>query len=205
MDDQPDIDLGAGGSESGLPEPGRDVFEDVEPDPLGGDDEPKPEETPAGRLGGDGETLEELEQRAEEPAEPEPTPEAEPEPVEEPVAEEPAAEEEAEAAPESEAADAAEAGKVEPEPEPAPSPGTKKAGTADREYVVLQEVGKKEYKEVLEPIRAGNGEAAIREAYAKLVPGDSEDSVTLVVVPSHFWKPKTVKAKAKVNRAIEID
>lgn len=173
-----DLDLGGGGAPEG------DIFRDVPSDPTG---EAEPEPVPEGKLGGEGETLEELETAAEEP---EPAADEKPEPA---AAEEP---ESAAAEPEPEPT----AGKAEPEPgEKATS---KKAGTAEREYVVLLQKGE-DWTEPTEPIKASNGEAALRAAYAKLVP-EGDESLTLVVVPKHFFNVKTVKAKVKSDRAIEI-
>lgn len=169
-----------------------DPFADVPADAGDG------EEAVEGGLGGDGATLEDL---AEEEGAPSPEPingdegdpaplpgEGEPEP--EPVADEP------EPAPEPEGQDdQAEKAK----------PASKKAGTTERPYQVLVEIEAGHWQEALDgPIQAANGDVALREAYAALVPAESADPKTLVVIPVHYWKPREVKAKTKISRAVEI-
>lgn len=176
-----------------------DPFAGVESDPLGDANEVAEAGVPQeGTLGGDGATLEDL--GGAEEAEADPGPEAEQAEVgaEEPEPESPVAEQEDEV-PEPKTA--------RPDPDPDPSPG--KVGTSEREYIVQRQApddddGNPVWVEVLR-ITASNGEAALRSAYAELVPSESEAAVTLVVIPVHFFKPKTVRGKAKVNRAIEID
>jgi len=192
-----DTDSGAaadlGGGDSGEE---KDPFAQVQSDPLGNDAAGEVEETAEiqeGTLGGTGATLEELEPEAE-------------------LAEAEAAEEDAPAAAEPEAEPEPAAAEPEPEAsavaEPEPPAPTGKVGTSEREYVVQRQDGKdddgnREWVEVTR-IKAANGEVALRQAYAALVPSDSEEAVTLVVIPAYFFHPKTVKAMAKVNRAIEI-
>jgi hypothetical protein len=182
------LDLGGGGEE----EP-KDPFATV-PAEVGEDGEQD-----GATLGGEGATLEDLQAEQEEPAaageedlaaDPPPLPSSEePEPEPEPAAAEP---EPAPAATE--------------EPAEEPTPPTKKEGTAERPYTVLYKAEDGNWAEATDkPIKAANGEVALREAYASLVPADSEDSYTLVVIPVHYWKPKEVKAKKKISRAVEIN
>lgn len=198
------MDLGgAAPPEGGSP----DVFADTPAD-GGLGEEPTVPPVQEGSLGGDGGTLEELGEEQplppdeapingggteepppageQPPAQPEPEPEPEPEPAPEPPA---------------------------PKAKPASKKGGGKKGTTERRYVVLQsttvQVGEGETEErwveaVPEGIVATNGEAALRKAYADLVPEDNGDPVTLCVIPEHYWKPKTVQAKVRHERAVEI-
>lgn len=196
-DESNELDLGA------PPEPSPDPFAEVPAD-AGQTTEEEAAAAPAeGTLGGDGATLEELEQEAA------PINAAEPEPGE--FLEEP---------PESEAAAAA-----EPEPEAAAAPAEakaqpasgdaaadaegKKSGSSTRLYAVLvKNPDTGEWKEPFAEeggIKAANGEIALREAYGRLVPESSEEQIEMVVFPTHYWKPKKVGAKAKVRRSVTIE
>lgn len=199
-DENNELDLGA------PPEPAPDPFAEV---PADAGTEP---EVAEGTLGGDGATLEELE--AEQAGEPingesgefleEPAEAAEPEPVAEEKPEPVESIEHAEPAPEAKPQPASEDAAAEPEKVEA-----KKSGSSTRHYAVLvknPETG--EWKEPFSEeggIEAANGEIAMREAYTRLVPEDSEDQIEMVVFPTHYWKPKKVGAKAKVRRSVTIE
>lgn len=185
-DENNELDLAA------PPEPAPDPFAEVEADAGA---EPEEQAPPEGTLGGDGATLEELE--------------AEPinggaEPGEGEFLEDPEA---ATAEPEPEQSEA----KAEPasEAEAAEPKADKKSGSSTRHYAVLMKNPESgEWKEPFSEeggIQAANGEIAMREAYSRLVPADSEDQIELVVFPTHYWKPKKVGAKAKVKRSVTIE
>lgn len=214
----PDIDLGGEEEPSTAPDP----FAETAPDPnasLGGDDgEPAPaiedvsDAPEEERLGGEGAELDEAapppqvselgaeEPVAEEPAAPEPEPE--PEPAAEPEPE-PAAE------PEPEPEPAAEEPKAEEKPKEKPKkkPKAKKSASPERTYkiLVLDEDGQHwEIPAALkEGIESKNTEQALREAYNTLSP-EADESMTLVAVPGHYWKPRPVKAVPKESRAIQV-
>jgi hypothetical protein len=227
-----DMDLGGAAAETGEGA-SPDVFSDVPADGGLAEGEPTlPQAEPAppgGGLGGDGGTLEDLGEEEELPSDEQPINGGEgglPQEQHDPLAvEEPSlAEEQSPPEPEPE---------PEPDPEPAPEPqpepepeaekpkaakaakakkGGGKKGTTERTYVVLQKstvevVGGSEERWVEampEGVVAANGEAALRKAYAQLVPEDNGDPVTLCVIPDHYWKPKTVQAKVRHERAVEI-
>lgn len=206
-----DMDLGGAAGEEETGAPPADPFAETEADGgLGGEEEPTAPEAaepePGEGLGGDGGTLEEL--GGEEGLPPEGQA-ADPLAGEgEPPAEEPTPEPE----------DEPEQPKDEPEPEPKPEPkkgkgkakkGNGKKGTSERTYVVLQKFfpdeGEPYFREaVKDGVRAGNGEQALRKAYAELVSDESGDAINLVVVPEHYFKVKTVQAKVRHERAVEI-
>lgn len=211
-----ELDLG---SETGATPPADpvDPFADVPAD------EGAPAEPAEGTLGGDGATLDELEEQPLN-AEPQPgdfleDPEAEPaEPEAEPAAEE-GAQPPVEPVETIEGAAAAQESESEPESEPAPEAKSKpasgdaepakKSGSSTRHYAILMK--NPDTGEWSEPfaeeggIEAANGEIALREAYGRLVPGDSEEQIELVCFPTHYWKPKKVGAKAKVRRSVTIE
>jgi hypothetical protein len=201
-----DLDLGA------PPEPAPDPFAEIPAD--GG------EETAEGTVGGDGATLEELEEAPLNAAEPAPgefleePPEAEPEPE----APEPAPEPEAKPEPVETIENSVAVAEPEPQDEAkeqpvssdAPEPAkAKKAGSSVRHYTVLK--ANPDTGEWSEPfkkeggIEAANGEIAIREAYNRLVPEDSAEQIELVVFPTHYWKPRKVGAATKVRRSVTIE
>lgn len=199
-DDNGGLDLG-GAEEEVTKDPFAQVPADVEA-----------EQEPEGPSGLEELPAEEEPEPVAEPVSEEPDPDADPTPLpgeaaepveEEPVSTEPEPEAEAEPEPEPEAeAAAAEPGQTEPEP----AKETNKQGTSERPYVILVENKDGGFdKATDEPVKATNGDVALRVAYAKLVPEDSEESKTLVVIPEHYFKPKVVKAKKKVSRAVEID
>lgn len=221
-----DMDSPEQGLDIGTEGGSNDPFAGVEADPLGAPAE--------GSLGGDGETLEDLADGGapinggEEPAPGEflEEPEEGDGVISEEEASEAAAEEaRAEAATaEPEPDPAPPAAEPEPEPEPEPQaaegakpdgdaepdkPKAKAAGTAERQYTVLKSVAVGDDIHWIEAVkggvRAANGEQAIREAYALLVPADSEEEIELSVIPAHYWKPRKVAAKAKVRRTVSID
>lgn len=202
-----DMDLGGeGDGEEGAP---KDAFADIPADGGLGEQEPTAPEAvpppPGESLGGDGAALGEEEELApeeppingEEAALPEgqaADPLADPPPAEaptpEPEPEQPESEPEPDSKPEAEAKKTAKGGG--------------KKGTTERTYVVLQQGEHGWTEPIAEGIVASNGEQAIRKAYAQLVAEDSGDPITLAVIPAHFWSPKTVQAKVKHERAVEI-
>lgn len=213
MSDEIKEDMDLGGGDEGAAPASPDPFADVPAD--GG--APEVEEAP-GALGGDGATLEELGE--EEPLGEEEAPingGAEEEggelpgaPVDPLASDEPPAPAAEEPAP-------AEGPPAEPEPTPEPKPEAEKSepkaasksggkkGTAERTYVVLTRNGEGHWEEVIDGgVKAANGESAMRQAYSELVEEDSDDALTLAVIPAHYWNPKTVQSKVKRDRAIEI-
>jgi len=196
-----DLDLGGGG-EAGSPDPFKEVPAD------GG--LPQAEEAP-GALGGDGATLEELGAEEEPPADEAPINGAEGDLPGAPV--DPLKPDDDPPAPDDEP-DPAEESPAEPDPAPEPEPepekpkdakaSSGKKGTAERIYHVLKKGEGGWTEPIPNGIKAANGEAALRTAYTQLVDEDSDDPLTLAVIPAHYWNPKTVQSKVKRDRAIEI-
>lgn len=94
------------------------------------------------------------------------------------------------------------------EPEPQPAEAAKK-GSPTRTYFVLEQQtqdvdpeGEPVFRERTTVV-AHNGEGALRKAYRKLF-GDSEEQVTMVVVPESMWKPKPVRGRTKADVSIDI-
>jgi hypothetical protein len=94
------------------------------------------------------------------------------------------------------------------EPEPPPAESAKK-GSPTRTYFVLEQQtqdvdpeGEPVFRERTTVV-AHNGEGALRKAYRKLF-GDSEEQVTMVVVPESMWKPKPVRGRTKADVSIDI-
>jgi hypothetical protein len=170
-----DLDLGGGDGEAAAP-PGDDPLAGVEPEATIEDVSDGPEEE---RLGGEGAAI------GEEPAPGEFM--EEPEEPEEPAAtEEPAA--------------VAEEPQAEPEK---PKPAGKKPKTPPREYEVLRIAGEEISSPLDKPIKARNGDDAIKEAY-KALAESSEESMTLVAIPTGYFKPKEVKGKKREDYAVEV-
>jgi hypothetical protein len=192
-----DLDLGGGAA----PDPADDPLAGVPSEPI----QDVSEAPEAERLGGDGaaigeepsaeEVLQEPEESEAGDAEPEPEPEPEPQ------AEEPAEEPAGEASAPASEPPTGEAAASEP---PAKPKAAKKAKTPPREYKVLRITGKEIDSPLKAPVKARNGDDAIKEAY-KALAKSAEESMTLVAIPVGYFKPKEVKGREKKDYAVEIN
>ncbi len=188
-----DLDLGAGADGGG---PADDPLADVQAEPIedvsGGPD--------AERLGGTGAEIgEELPPEDEVLREPEEGEgELEPEePEPEPRAEEMSAEDQAAAA-----RKAGDGDRAEPKPEKQKPKAPK---TQPREYKVLRVNPDETLDSPLKsPVKARNGDDAIKEAY-KALASSGEETMTLVAIPTGYYRPKEVKGREKKDYAVEVN
>lgn len=192
-DDARTDDLDLGGGDEAAATPGEDPLAGVEAEATIQDVSDGPEEE---RLGGEGAAIGEEPAPGEFLEEPE---ESDEEPEPQAAAEEPAAEEPA-PPPAEEPAAAAEEPQAEPEK---PKPTTKKPKTQPREYEVLRIDGEAISSPLAKPVKARNGDDAIKEAY-KALAESSEESMTLVAIPTGYFKPKEVKGKKREDYAVEV-
>jgi len=187
-----DLDLGGGeaaatGAEdplAGIPaEPIEDVSAAPEEERLGGE---------GAEIGepGPGEVLEE----PEEPDLAEPLAEEDAEKTAEPD-EEPPAEKTAEQPPVTPP--------VEEPKKPAKKSGKKAPKTQSREYEIIRIDGDALALPLKAPVKARNGDDAIKEAY-KALAESAEETMTLVAVPTGYWNPKEVKGRKKEDYAVEV-